>query len=56
MRSIVISNKNGKFFLLKLSYSDKYFSQSKLKIYITKWNVEDYHPMIDTGIIKDRKV
>ena len=39
-----------------VGYSDKYLSQSKLKNHITKWNVEDYHPMIDTGIIKDRKV
>ena len=28
---IVISNKKGFFFLLKLSYSKKYLSQSKLK-------------------------
>ena len=28
---IVILNKNGKLFLLKLSYSNKYLSQSKLK-------------------------
>ena len=29
---IVILNKNGKLFLLKLTYSKKYLSQSKLKL------------------------
>ena len=31
LRLIVISNKNGKLFLLKLTYSKEYLSQSKLK-------------------------
>ena len=35
---IVISNKNGKLFLLKLSYSKEYLSQSKLKwLYYYLW-------------------
>ena len=32
VRYIVISNKSGTLFLLKLSYSKKYLSQSKLKL------------------------
>ena len=35
VRFIVISNKNGKLFLLNLSYSEKYLSQSKLIMTIT---------------------
>ena len=33
-KAIVISNRNGKIFILKLSYSKKYLSKSKLKMAI----------------------